>query len=140
MLRPKRKKNWCFLIYFVTKIFKKLIIRLEISGKNRIFRYYYFHRNKWGIASKLKKEGPGNFLVKKILKKKLGLITTILRKYRRLQTYIHTYTHTHIQTFFKNRFFRFLRSQNVLICQKIKNQNFAYHNGSSIWGTKKCIY
>ena len=61
-------------------------------------------------------------------------------KYHRLHTYVntytHTHTHTHIHTFFKNRFFSFLRSQNVLICQKIKNQNLTHHNGSSLRNRK----
>ena len=41
-------------------------------------------------------------------------------------------SNTYIQSFFKNRFFSFLGSQNMFICQNIKNQNFTYHNGSSM--------
>ena len=55
----KEKKNAVFFIFLCKnvkkKIFKKLSIWFEISSKNHIFRYYYFHRNKWGITSKKKK-------------------------------------------------------------------------------------
>ena len=69
--------------HFEKKIFKKLIVRFEISSKNHIFKYKYFRGNKLGITSKLKKKKvPRDFFEKKILKKKLGLNTTMLRKYR----------------------------------------------------------
>ena len=62
--------------------------------------------------------------------------------YINTHTHTHTHTYTHTETFFKNRFFSFLGSQNVpknFICQKIKNQNFSYHNGSSM-RNQKCMY
>ena len=101
--------------HFEKKNFNKLIVRFEISSKNHIFRYKYFRRNKWSITSKLKKKVP----LKKIRSPyhKASEISPVILY---IHTYVHTYTHTHIQTFFKNRVFSFLGSQNVLICQKIK--------------------
>ena len=46
-----------------------------------------------------KKKVPRDFLEKKILKKKLGLNTTMHRKYRRLHTYVRTYIRTHTHTY-----------------------------------------
>ena len=44
---------------------------------------------------KKKKKVPRDFSEKKILKKELGLNTTMHRKYRRLHTYVRTPTHTY---------------------------------------------
>ena len=54
------------------KIFKKLIIRFEISSKNHIFKYKYFHGTKWSITPKKKKKNCSffNFFVFLILRKK----------------------------------------------------------------------
>ena len=83
-------------------------------------------------TSKLKKKSSLRFFDKKMFEKKIVSwyhnvceisLVTDMHAYK----HTHTHTHTHAETFFKNQFFSFLGSQNVLICQKIINQNFTYH-------------
>ena len=63
----KKKKKFAVFLFFYAKnvkkkIFKKLSIRFEIYSKNHIFRYYFFHRNKWGITSKKKKNSVAFYI------------------------------------------------------------------------------
>ena len=67
-----------------------------------------------------KKKTPQDFLVKKMLKKKLGLDITKLRKYRRLHTYIHTYIRTYTH---RNTYKLFLKTGFLVS-----------------WGLKTCLY
>ena len=62
----KKKNIAVFLIFlckkFWEKNFQKIKCQLEISSKNRIFRYKYFHRKKLSNTSKKKENVAVNFI------------------------------------------------------------------------------
>ena len=122
-----------FVVFFSGKHFGKekffkLIVRFEISSKNHIFRYKYFRVNKWGITSKLKKKSTSRFFGEKNFEKKIKSQYHNASEISPVTLHTHTY-----RLFFKNRFFSFLGSQNVLICQKIK---ISPKTMVPLWGTK----
>ena len=71
------------------------MIRFEISSKNQILRYQYFHRNKCGITSKLKIKSTQRFFCETNFEKK---IRSQYHYASKLSPVTHTDTHTHTQT------------------------------------------
>ena len=127
------------------KNFEKLIVRLQISSKNHIFKYKYFRVNKLGITSKLKKKrstsrffGEKNFEKKiRSLYHKASEISAVTYVYTYIRTYVRTPTHTY-RLFLKTGF---LASWGLKTCLYAKKSKIKISPKTMVplWGNQNAL-